>query len=436
MNNKYNQKYLIEIGIGLQAVDGLEGSKYFSEQTKRYINGEISIKELQDLISDYYKSKPDEFIKTGESDTVAIKIAELLSDDSFSFSVGQLVSIHRSLFSDVYHHAGKLRKFNFTKSEWVLDGESVIYGDYRELEKTLAYDLNVEKKKNYALLSRDEMVNELAIFIANLWQIHPFSEGNTRTVAVFLIKYLRSLGFDVTNDTFKNNSWYFRNALVRANYNNVPAGIYEDRSYLIMFLRNLIFKERNELLNREAHIRYQKLDKVLRTRKDIIVYFIRENPKITADELSKKISVSRRTIINELNSLQDSNIIERINGKKHGFWKSKSQFVHKMNLHDKPFKVIENGLKTIEMRLNDIKRQKIKEDDFLEFTNIKNQKKIYCLVKSINEYKDFDELYKHYDKISLGYKENETASPSDMSTYYSKEDITKYGVLAIEIKKL
>lgn len=137
----------------------------------------------------------------------------------------------------------------------------------------------------------------------------------------FLIKYLRSLGFDVTNDTFKNNSWYFRNALVRANYNNVPAGIYEDRSYLIMFLRNLIFKERNELLNREAHIRYQKLDKVLRTRKDIIVYFIRENPKITADELSKKISVSRRTIINELNSLQDSNIIERINGKNMGFGK-------------------------------------------------------------------------------------------------------------------
>lgn len=164
------------------------------------------------------------------------------------------MSIHKKLFTGIYGHAGTIRDYNITKKEWVLDGATVLYGSASELRATLEYDFSEEKKFSYKNLTMDEIIHHLAIFVSRLWQIHIFGEGNTRTTAVFFIKYLRALGFDVTNDIFAENAWYFRNALVRANYNDLKNGVYETTEYLEVFLRNLLLDERNELHNRTMHI--------------------------------------------------------------------------------------------------------------------------------------------------------------------------------------
>ena len=320
MKNEYSKKYIIETGIGLQDVDKLENSSYFLNETSRYIKGDITLDELDSIVNSYYKNKPNEKERTEEADKIAVRIAKIIAEDSFTFSVGQLLSIHKNLFNDVFQHAGELRGYNFSKKEWVLDGASVTYGDFRELEMTLQYDFEHEKKFQYKSLSKDEIIEHLAIFVANLWQIHAFEEGNTRTTAVFLIKYLRSLGFDVTNDTFAKNAWYFRNALVRANYNNISKNIFEDRSYLIKFLRNLLLNEKNELKNRELHIAY--LSQIeLSTHETFVLNILKENPKIKTVELSEKLDVSLRTIKSILKRLVDKKVITRINGKKLGYWK-------------------------------------------------------------------------------------------------------------------
>ena len=173
---------------------------------------------------------------------------------AFSFSPNEYISIHRKLFQGIYSHAGKIRDYNITKKEWVLDGASVVYGSASELRATLEYDFSQEKNFSYRGLSMNEIIHHLAVFVSRLWQIHIFGEGNTRTTAVFFIKYLRTLGFSVPNDIFAENAWYFRNALVRANYTNLPKGIHETTEYLEAFLRNLLLDEKNELRNRNLHI--------------------------------------------------------------------------------------------------------------------------------------------------------------------------------------
>ena len=185
---------------------------------------------------------------------VSSRIAEILSETAFSFSPNEYISIHRKLFQGIYKHAGKIRDYNITKKEWVLDGATVMYGSASELRATLEYDFSQEKDFSYKGLSMDEIIHHLAVFISRLWQIHIFGEGNTRTTAVFFIKYLRTLGFSATNDIFAENAWYFRNALVRANYTNLQKGIHETTEYLEAFLRNLLLNEKNELHNRNLHI--------------------------------------------------------------------------------------------------------------------------------------------------------------------------------------
>ena len=189
-----------------------------------------------------------------EADKVSSRIAEILSETGFSFSPNEYISIHRKLFQGIYKHAGKIRDYNITKKEWVLDGETVMYGSASELRATLEYDFSQEREFSYKGLSMDEIIHHLAVFISRLWQIHIFGEGNTRTTAVFFIKYLRTLGFSATNDIFAENAWYFRNALVRANYTNLQKGIHETTEYLEVFLRNLLLNEKNELHNRKLHI--------------------------------------------------------------------------------------------------------------------------------------------------------------------------------------
>ena len=255
--DKAYKGYAWSTAIGLQAVDGLKPSKYLIDTAIQNIEGKITMKEAQSLIDSYYKEKPYHLFddeRTEEADKVSFHIAEILSETAFSFSPNEYISIHRKLFQGIYKHAGKIREYNITKKEWVLDGASIMYGSASELRATLEYDFSQEKEFSYKGLSMNGIIHHLAIFISRLWQIHIFGEGNTRTTAVFFIKYLRTLGFSTINDVFAENAWYFRNALVRANYTNLQKGIHETTEYLEVFLRNLLLNEKNELHNKNLHI--------------------------------------------------------------------------------------------------------------------------------------------------------------------------------------
>ena len=255
--HKREKGYAWQTAIGLQAVDGLKPSEYLKEKARQHIEGDITIDEVKQLVDSYYKSKvarSSSEDRTEEADKVSARITEILSENTFTFSPIEYLAIHRHLFEGIFSHAGQIRDYNITKNEWVLDGATVMYGSASELRATLEYDFSQEKDFSYKGLSMDEIIHHLAVFISRLWQIHIFGEGNTRTTAVFFIKYLRTLGFSVTNDIFAENAWYFRNALVRANYTNLQKGIHETTEYLEAFLRNLLLNEKNELHNRNLHI--------------------------------------------------------------------------------------------------------------------------------------------------------------------------------------
>ena len=289
--------YAWHTAIGLQAVDGLKTSEYLLSIALRNIEGEISFEEANSLLQQYYNEKTSHSTsdRTEEADKVSARIATLISEKAFSFTYQEYLSIHRKLFTGLYSHAGRIRDYNITKKEWVLDGATVIYGSATELLATLDYDFSCEKKFSYKNLSMDEIIHHLAVFISRLWQIHVFGEGNTRTIAVFLIKYLHTLGFDVTNSTFAENAWYFRNALVRANYNDLKNGIHETTEYLELFLRNLLLNENNPLRNRELHVRcplnlYEKANiGSEKTNIDIANYDVRATLSIRTIEHIKKL---------------------------------------------------------------------------------------------------------------------------------------------------
>ena len=239
--------------IGLQAVDGLKPSSYLLETARRHIEGDISIEEVKSLIDSYYQtqtSHTQDSAMTEEADKVSANIAELLNEKTFTFSPMGYISIHRRIFNGVFKFAGSLRDYNISKKEWVLRGDTVLYTSAAELRMTLDYDFAQEARFDYRTLSPSEMIVHFARFISGLWQIHPFGEGNTQTTAVFAIKYLRSMGFDVNNDLFAAHSWYFRNALVRANYRNYQKKVEPDFHFLEQFFRNLLLGEQDELKNR------------------------------------------------------------------------------------------------------------------------------------------------------------------------------------------
>ena len=241
------------VAIGLQAVDGLKTSEYLQKTARRNIEGEITIDEARELVKEYYIKKTahdnDDEDKE-EADLVSGNISKLMQTDAFTYSVAGFAAIHRAIFEGVFKHAGRFRDYDISKKEWVLRNDSVLYGRWQDLRMTVEYDLEQERQFDYTALSKDQMIEHLAKFVAGLWQIHPFGEGNTRTTAIFTIKYLRSLGFSVNNDMFEHYSWYFRNALVRANYRNVQKGINAEPIFLVRFFRNLLLGETNELKNR------------------------------------------------------------------------------------------------------------------------------------------------------------------------------------------
>lgn len=244
------------MAIGLQQVDNLKPSKYLEELVEENINGKINILEVIEKISQYYKNRPHD--RTYECDIVACHIVEELRKDKdmFRLSTSHFMTMHYQLFSDVYKFAGNIREVNITKDEAILNNNSVIYGDYRNnnLYNTLEYDINYEKNINYEQLNEEDKIIRIVKFTSNIWQIHPFMEGNTRTVALFIIKYLERLNFNINYSIFKDNSKYFRNALVRSNYYDRYKNIDCDYSYLIKFFENLLLNNSNILDNNDLYL--------------------------------------------------------------------------------------------------------------------------------------------------------------------------------------
>ncbi len=241
------------VAIGLQAVDGLKTSEFLQETARRNIEGEITIDEVKHLVNQYYitKTTHDEGdADMEEADRVSSNISKLLLSDSFIYSVAGFAAVHRAIFEGVFKHAGRFRDYDISKKEWVLRGDSVLYGRWQDLRMAIEYDLEQERQFDYSTLDKDQVVEHLAKFVSGLWQIHPFREGNTRTTAIFTIKYLRSQGFRVNNELFEQHSWYSRNALVRSNYRNLAKGINYEPLFLVRFFRNLLLGENNTLKNR------------------------------------------------------------------------------------------------------------------------------------------------------------------------------------------
>lgn len=250
---KMEKTYAWKTAIGLQDVDGLKTSGYLLQTAKEHIEGSIDMDTAQNRIESYYQSREDrKEIEQGteEADRVAARIARELGEKTFQFSPAEFQMIHKRLFLGIYDHAGMVRPYNITKKEWVLRGETVLYAAADSIRATLEYDFHTEKQFSYQGLTLQESVKHLSKFTSDIWQIHPFCEGNTRTTAVFIIKYLKTFGFEVNNDAFADNSWYFRNALVRANYNNWKKGIHATTEYLEKFFGNLLLGTEYELKNR------------------------------------------------------------------------------------------------------------------------------------------------------------------------------------------
>lgn len=329
-----------QTAIGLQAVDGLSTSPYLLDTAKEHIEGKISIDEVQKRIQSYYEQKTDRNeveADTKEADIVSARIAKLLGEKTFQFSPAEWATIHRRLFKGVFKHAGQYRTYNISKDEWVLNNKSVIYADYNSIRATLDYDFNTEKSFSYEGLSMEESVKHLAKFASDIWQIHPFCEGNTRATAVFMIKYMRTFGFHVNNDAFKENSWFFRNALVRANYNDLKNGIHSTTKYLELFFDNLLLGTEHELKNRYLHIDYvgkiapqsinspvpkYQIDTLDCSLDELtIIKLITGNPSIKQQELVEATGKSIATIKRIMKSLQEKGYVTRENGKRYGVWK-------------------------------------------------------------------------------------------------------------------
>lgn len=341
--------------IGLQAVDGLQPSAYLIDVAKRNIEGEISLDETRKLIDSYYQSKTVRTPKDEdeeEADKVSANIAKILASKTFAFNTNGYISLHRRIFEGVFKHAGEIRQYDISKKEWVLEGDSVNYLNWEDLRRALDWDIEQEKNFSYKGLTDDEKIEHIAKFISGIWQIHAFREGNTRTTAIFTIQYLRSLGYEVNNEMFAKHSWYFRNALVRANYRNIQKGIDYSPIYLVRFFRNLLLGESWVLKNRYLHIDptdewkvqprlatpqvphtpHQKVDrkggqkteKVGRKggqkTKDSILSLIASDPFVTTNEMSKRLEINRSAISKHIKKLKEDHIIERIGPDKGGKW--------------------------------------------------------------------------------------------------------------------
>ena len=337
-----------QVAIGLQAVDGLKPSAYLLETAKEHIEGRIGIDEAQRRIRSYYEERGgrEESGDSEEADTVSSRIAEILGERTFSFSPVQLQIIHRRLFDQLLLHAGKYRTYNITKREWVLKGDTVYYSSCDSVADTLKYDFDQERDFSYAGLSNKDIVRHTAKFVSGIWQIHPFGEGNTRTTAVFTIQYLRSMGYEVNNEPFKKHSWYFRNALVRANYEDVKQDVSPTTLFLERFFENLLFGAHHDLKNRYLHLDWDKrqattperaqepansakelTDATQETSKETskemrerILVILREQPASTAVSVAEQVGLSPQGVRYHLDVLKRAGRIRHEGPTKRGWW--------------------------------------------------------------------------------------------------------------------
>lgn len=326
--------------IGLQDVDGLKTSDYLFETAKEHIEGKISITEADERIHSYYEERKDRNEieeDSKEADIVSVRTAKLLGEKTFQFSPVEWQNIHRRLFEGLFSHAGKIRNYNITKKEWILKGDTVMYASFDSIRATLDYDFSQEKNFSYEGLTIDEAVRHIAKFTSGIWQIHPFGEGNTRSTAVFVIKYLKTFGFAVSNETFAENSWYFRNALVRANYNDLQNGVYATTEFLELFFENLLMNAGHELKNRYMHIDFENESATQSANKNVskcqndtlelsleelaIINILNNNPAVTQKQISELTGKSERTIKRRTVEMQEKGLITRENGRQKGKWK-------------------------------------------------------------------------------------------------------------------
>mgnify|MGYP004614296131 FL=1 len=323
------------IAIGLQDVDGLKPSQYLLETARRHIEGEIDYEETKRLVYSYYETLPanEQDSDEEEADKVALHITQVLSEKTFNFSPAELANIHRRLFMGVLPHAGKYRDVNITKKEWVLNGDTVLYASCDSISATLDYDFGQEKQFSYKGLNKVTIIAHFSKFISGIWQIHPFREGNTRTTAVFAIKYLRKLGYRVTYEPFADNAKYFRNALVRANYQNYEKGIEETTEFLELFFRNVLLGEQHPLKKRYLHIDWKQVASSLGTEKssekqqigtekssEKILRIMAEQPTITTAILAKEIGISTRAVDKQIAKLKALGQLQRVGADKGGHW--------------------------------------------------------------------------------------------------------------------
>ena len=359
-----------QVAIGLQAVDGLKPSHYLLQTVQEHIEEHISIDEVERRIAAYCQTEQGRREESGtdEADVVSVRIARLLTEETFTFSPAMLSSIHRRLFKGILHHAGRYRQNNIKKKEWVLDGESLLYSSYDMISATLDYDFEQERMFSYKGLDLPRVVRRISNFISGIWQIHPFSEGNTRTTAVFTIKYLRQLGFKVDSSPFKEHSWYFRNALVRANYQNIPMGVDRTIEFLELFFRNLLMGEKNDLKNRHLHVRWKEMPTgvsendlvfgsvydvqngsqvgaagspngsqedtakeqfgsyAVRGTAHVITSMMKSDAHITTSAIADYHSISRRTVARHVAKLKEQGAILRIGPCKGGRWEVPSSY--------------------------------------------------------------------------------------------------------------
>lgn len=315
--------------IGLQAVDGLQPSDYLIATANENISGSITLDEAQSRIESYYSTRPTapDDSRIEEADKVSTRIAAILAEDAFSFSPVEYIAIHRRLFDGIYDFAGKIRDYNITKKEWVLHDATVYYVSAQSIRDTLDYDFAQEKAFDYKGLSKSQIARHIAKFISDLWQVHAFGEGNTRATAVFAIKYLHNFGFDLANDIFAANAWYFRNSLVRASYNNLAKGIHATQEYLDCFLGNLLFGENNVLKNRDL-LAMPGLSSAAEfggkfgenpTQK-MIIQIMRDQPSTSAKAIAAEIGITSRAVEKSIRELKKLGIIRRIGADRGGHW--------------------------------------------------------------------------------------------------------------------
>ncbi len=331
------------IAIGLQDVDGLKTSEFLLEQAKANIEGRISSADVGRRLEEYYSQKSvrekAEADGTLQADNVSGRINLLLEEKAFAFSPMELSRIHGFLFKGILPSAGKFRTYNIIKNQWILDGETIEYGSAGALMELLIFDFSEEKKFDYSTVSSLEAIGHIVRFISAIWQIHAFGEGNTRTIAVFLIKYLRSFGFDVNNESFEKHSWFFRNALVRSQYENIPKGIHRTFEPLERFMNFAVFGIPADLRNRTLHVRWEEpkpQNEVTKHQNDVlettsfseklslkemaVVRQIQDNPNISIAAIAANTRLSRSTIDRIIRTLKEKGLLTRTGAKNNATW--------------------------------------------------------------------------------------------------------------------